>query len=206
MSPTTHLSTDDVADQDAGYTEDIEEEPAATEDVAEPESQPASAERRVKWKSVLAYGVLPALALMLAVAAGCLKFLDESSRGSQLAQIQSVQTATEGTIAMLSYRPDTAEKDLTAAQDRLTGSLRDSYAKLTHDVVIPGAKQKQVSAVATVPAAASVSADRKHAVVLIFVDQTITLGNDAPTSTSSCVRVSLDNVDGRWLISAFDPI
>jgi len=32
------------------------------------------------------------------------------------------------------------------------------------------------------------------------------VGADAPTNTTSSVRVTLDKVGGRWLISAFDPI
>ena len=72
----------------------------------------------------------------------------------------SLQAAKDSTIAMLSYKPDTVEQQLGAARDLLTGDFRDSYTSLTHDVVIPGAKEKQISAVATVPAAASVSATR----------------------------------------------
>jgi hypothetical protein len=56
-----------------------------------------------------------------------------------------------------------------------------------------------VSAVATVPAAASVS--ENHAVVLLFVNQTVNMGNIAPTHTASSVRVPLDKIGGRWLIS-----
>lgn len=107
---------------------------------------------------------------------------------------------------MLSYRPETVEKDLNAARDRLTGTLRDSYSSLTRDVVIPGSKQKSISASATVPAAASVSAAPDHAVVLLFVDQTVVVGNDPATNTASRVRVMLDKVAGRWLISSFDPL
>ena len=59
---------------------------------------------------------------------------------------------------------------------------------------------------ATVPAAASLSASENHAVVLVFVDQTLTMGNQAPGNTASSVRVTLENIDGRWLISQFDPI
>jgi Mce-associated membrane protein len=73
-------------------------------------------------------------------------------------------------------------------------------------VVIPGAKQKQISAVATVPAAASTSATPTHAVVLLMVNQTVIVGQDAPTNTASSVRVTLDKVDGRWLISHFEPV
>jgi len=107
---------------------------------------------------------------------------------------------------LLSYRPDTVQKDLEAAQGRLTGTFLDSYKSLIHDVVIPGAKEKQISAVATVPAAASTSATENHAVVLLFVDQTVIVGKDAPTNTASSVRVTLDKVEGRWLISQFDPV
>lgn len=50
------------------------------------------------------------------------------------------------------------------------------------------------------------TANPKHAVVLLFVDQTVIIGTDAPTDTASTVRVSLDKVGNRWLISSFDPI
>ena len=177
-----------------------EQTPAATEDGGE--HTPATMKRSIRWTRVLAYGILPGLALLLAAAAGVLKWQVES----QLASAESMRAATDGTITMLSYKPDTVEKELTAAQDRLTGQFKDSYASLTHDVVIPGAKQKQISAVANIPAAGSVSATADQAVVLVFVNQTVTVGTDAPTNTTSCVRVTLDKRGGRWLISQFEPI
>jgi Mce-associated membrane protein len=154
----------------------------------------------------LAYGVLPGLALLLAVSAGYVKWLDQTAQVAQRAGTESVRAATDGTIAMLSYRANAVEADLGAARDRLTGGLKESYTSLTHDVVIPGAKQQQISAVATVPAAASLSASPNHAVVLVFVNQTLITGTNPPTNTASRVRVTLDKVDGRWLIGGFDPI
>ena len=50
------------------------------------------------------------------------------------------------------------------------------------------------------------SASADHAEVLVFVNQTITVGNDPPTDTPSSVRVTLDKIGGRWLISQFDPV
>jgi Mce-associated membrane protein len=176
---------------------------ADSEDVTDERTR---AWRGVRWSRVLAYGVLPALALLLAVGAGCLKWLDSTLRDAQVARFESVRVAAEGTVALLSYKPDTVEKDLGGARDRLTGDFKDSYTSLTHDVVIPGATQKQISAVATVPAAASVSATENHAVVLVFVNQTVTVGTGAPTDTASSVRVTLDKVADRWLISGFDPV
>ena len=109
---------------------------------------------------MFAFGVLPALALLLALAAGFLKWHGQFGRATdEIARIESMQAAKDSTIALLSYKPDTVEQQLSAARDLLTGDFRDSYTALTNDVVIPGAKQKQISAVASVPATASVSAD-----------------------------------------------
>jgi Mce-associated membrane protein len=143
--------------------------------------------------------------MALALAAAYLKFEDATARADSRAGVESVQAAKDSTIAMLSYTPDTAEAKLTAARDRLTGTFRDSYASLTNDLVIPGAKQKQISATATVPAAAPVSATDHHAIVVVFVNQAVTIGNDAPTDTASVVQVTLDKLGNRWLISGFDP-
>jgi Mce-associated membrane protein len=171
------------------------------------DDQPTNARRRIRWSRAIAYGVLPGLALLLALAAGFLKWQDASVRDAEVARPESVRAATDGTIALLSYKPDTAQKDLEAAQGRLTGTFLNSYTSLTHDVVIPGAKEKEISAVATVPAAASTLATDNHAVVLLFVNQTVIVGKGgAPTNTASSVRVTLDEVDGRWLISGFDPV
>ena len=115
-------------------------------------------------------------------------------------------TTTMVILAILTYGADTVEHDLNAAQSQLTGTFKESYTNLTHDVVIPGAKQKHISAKAKIAAAAPVSADDSHAVVLVFVDQTVTVGTDAPSDTASTVRVTLDKTAGRWLISQFDPI
>jgi len=117
-----------------------------------------------------------------------------------------VQAARDITIALLSYTPDQVEQQLGDARNLLTGEFRDSYTSLTNDVVIPGAREKQISAVASVPAAASVSATATEAVVLVFVNQTVIVGQDAPTDTASSVRVTLEKVGDSWLISKFDPV
>jgi Mce-associated membrane protein len=193
----------DTVEDDAA---DKADEPTETADEASESAEPEEPKRRIQWPRVFAFGVLPAVALLLALGAGYLKWMDNSVRDSEIARDQSVQVAKDSTIALLSYKPDTVEQQLGAARDLLTGDFRDSYTSLTNDVVIPGAKQKQISAVATVPAMASVSADPRHAVVLVFVNQTVIVGQDAPTDTASSVRVTLDKIGDRWLISKFDPV
>jgi Mce-associated membrane protein len=54
--------------------------------------------------------------------------------------------------------------------------------------------------------AASVSAAATHAVALFFVDQRVVQGADSPSGTASSVRVTLDKVGDRWLVSGFYPV
>ena len=198
----------DTENPNADYESVLIEDSEPIEDAAADADADADAQRRggIRWGRVLAYGVLPGLALIVAMTAGYLKWLDCTVRDSRLAGIESVRAATDSTIAILSYHPATVENELGAARDRLSGGFKDAYTKLIHEVVIPGSRQQQISAVATVPGAASVSASESHAVVLVFVDQTITVGSDPPTNTASRVRVVLDKVGGRWLIADFDPV
>ena len=221
VSEPTDMSADvstDVTDETTNATEAdaIEETETAEETEAADDTESADFEsaeepgdapkRRSTWTRVVAFAVLPAIALGLALGAGYLKWRDNTVRDGEIAAVSSVQAAKDSTIALLSYTPDKVDQQLGDARNLLTGDFRDSYTSLTNDVVIPGAKQKQISAVATVPAAASVSATPQKAVVLVFVNQTVTVGADAPTDTNSSVRVTLEKVGDRWLISAFDPV
>lgn len=209
MPPEAVEPTDGLTDD----TSDAEDAVESAEEADEPHTEleaddvePAKKRRAINWSRAFAFIVLPALALLLAVAAGYLKWQNGLDHRAGVARIESVAAAKDTTVALLSYKPDTVEKDLGAAEERLTGTFKDSYTQLTHDVVIPGAKQKHITAVATVPAVASVQATPNHAVVLLYVNQTTIIATDAPTDSVSIVRVTLDNVHGKWLVSEFDPI
>lgn len=166
----------------------------------------ASMGETTRLSRIVGYAIVPALALLLASAAGFLRWQDATARSIDEARAESVRAATASTIAILSYSPDTVQKNLESARDRLAGKFRDSYSSLVRDVVIPGARKKKISAVANVPAAASMSVTVNHATVLVFVNQSIIVGDEAPTSTASNIEVTLDRVGGRWLISQFDPV
>lgn len=130
-----------------------------------------------------------------------------SRRAAEQAGRQAADAARDSITAILSYQPDTAERDLDqAAGERLTGPFLEDYAQLIKTVVVPNATQKRITAAARVPAIAVVSSGKDRAVLLAYIDQTLTVGKDAPTQTNSSVRVSMERVDGRWLIFGFDPI
>lgn len=222
MSTTTKTAAEETPTTDDSLaaepkTDEVVDAPGAAELADEPEEADdeldsdgaASGDqtrRRFRWGRAVAFGLLPGIVLLAGAAAGYLKWQDATARDADLARVASVQAAKDGTIGLLSYQPDTVDRDLEAARNLLTGDFQNSYTSLTHDVVIPGAKQKRISAVATVPAAASVSASPTHAVVVVFVNQTVVVGKDAPSDTASTVRVTLDKVGDHWLIAGFDPI
>lgn len=195
----TDVEPSEDADAEVVDPEAAETDSSAT--VAEAEPKPG-----INWPRAVAFVVLPVLALILGAAAGFLKWQDSSVRNAELVRIESVQVAKDATVQLLSYKPDTVEQDLNSARDLLTGEFRESYTELINDVVIPGAKEKQIAAVATVPAAASVSAEPNKAVVLVFVNQTVIVGSDAPTATTSSVQVTMERDGDGWLISEFDPV
>lgn len=166
---------------------------------------PASS-KRYRWKQVAVFAGLPALALILCLTASVLRWNDGFYRQSEQAQVESILVAREAATALLSYEPDTVEQNLVSAQALLTEDFHAAYTQAMTEVIIPRAQQKRITNHADVAAAASVSADPRHAVALVFVNQTVRIGSQEPAHIVSSVRVTLDKIDDQWLISGFDPI
>ncbi len=163
-------------------------------------------ERSRRRTHALAYGALGIAILAAAGGFGYLKWQSHQQSVTETARAETVRTAMDDAVAILSYRPESAEQELNAAKDLLTGDFRDEYTKLINEVVIPGATQNRVSAVVDIPAAASISATPDRAEVLLFVNQTTLFGDTPPSTTSSSVRITLERVGDRWLMSQFDPV
>jgi len=208
MPPDLEPTAEGETAQEDSKTASVEAEadPQST-DESDEESEPTRVRRPIPWSRVLAYGVLPGLALLLAVASGYFKWADESADDVALARTESVRAASEDAVALLSCKADSADKDLiNAAHDRLTGEFKEAYLNLIRQVVIPGAKEKRISSTVKVSAAAPVSTTTNHAVVLLYANQTVTIGEGVPTDSQPVIRVTLEKVNGRWLVSHFDPV
>jgi Mce-associated membrane protein len=153
-----------------------------------------------------------ALALALVAAAGLAAwtfyFVYQPDRETDSAAADSaIKAASDGTVALLSYSPDSLDKDFAAAKSRLTGSFLSYYTQFTEQIVAPAAKQKAVKTEAAVVRAAVSEIRPDSAVVLVFINQT-TESKDRPDASfiNSAVRVTMQKVDGGWLISSFDPV
>ncbi|MEB4207916.1 hypothetical protein [Mycobacterium sp. 94-17] len=118
-----------------------------------------------------------------------------------------VSAASDGTVALLSYSPDSLDKDFAAAKSHLSGDFLSYYNQFTEQIVAPAAKQKSLKTNARVLGAAVSELRPNSAVVLVLVDQSTTSkDNPDPAMASSSVLVSLSRVNGSWLITKFDPV
>ena len=119
----------------------------------------------------------------------------------------ALDAATSGTIALLSYSPESLDQDFAAAKSRLTGDFLSYYTQFTEQIVTPAAKEKSVKTTASVVRAAVSEIEPYAAEVLVFINQTTTSKeNPDGAFAASSVKVGLTKVDGAWLIESFDPV
>jgi Mce-associated membrane protein len=119
----------------------------------------------------------------------------------------AISAASDGTVAILSYSPETLDNDFSSAKSHLTGDFLSYYDQFTRQIVAPAAKLKSVKTSAVVLRAALSELHPDSAVVLLFVNQsTQSADKPEPTLTSSSVTVTLKKADGKWLISLFSPV
>ncbi|WP_227984612.1 h domain protein [Nocardia spumae] len=152
--------------------------------------------------------VSAAVLLVAALAVGGLAgFTYWSDQQAEQARTHSVEAARTTVQAMFTYDFNNVDTELPKSADNLTPDFRKDYLKLVNEVIAKGAKEKQLTVKANTQAAGVVSADRSHAVVLLYLNQ-ITTSKDSPQGaiTPSRVRVTMDKQDGRWLASQVTPI
>lgn len=198
----------DTPCRDAG-PEDTDPDPAnlaQTPDSAVTLVSTPTTRRRLRWKHLVVFVLLPLLAMACAVGAAYFRYLDRTAANTKVAQIEASTAAREATTAMFSYTPATAQEALNGARERLTGQFRDQFTALINDYALPGAVQYKVSTQADVAAIAVVDADPTRVTLVLFVNQTATVGDQAPASTAFTARTTVEKVDDRWLIAAFEPI
>lgn len=160
---------------------------------------PEPLERRRAWLHKLTPGkvVVAVVGLLVAAALGLLAALFVFSyRPDREVDAQAagaaVSAASDGAIAILSYSPDTLDRDFSSARSHLTGEFLSYYDQFTQQIVAPAAKRKSVRTSAVVLRAAISELHPDSAVVLLFVNQTTqSADRPEPALTSSSVLVKL---------------
>ena len=217
--------TDDTREVEATETADALEDvpgPAETE-VDEPvteapgkdDDSPKRAKRgRRDWSRVLRnVKVVPVtLILLLLISGGVATWLyleryQPNRRTDPSVARAVVSAASDGTVALLSYSPESLDKDFATAKSHLSGDFLSYYNQFTEQIVAPAAKEKSLKTTAHVVGAAVSELHPNSAVVLVYVDQSTTSKDRPdPSESASSVLVSMTRVNGNWLITKFDPV
>ncbi|MCG7611421.1 MULTISPECIES: hypothetical protein [Mycobacterium] len=203
------VSEPDVSESDASESDasdiDTDTDTETGAGTVEPSDEADEAEAPRTRSRVSLPVVLAAIALVLAVTCGVLRWLIVAQDQSDTARDESVQAAKEITAQMLSYETETVEQQLGAARDRMTGEFLGKYSVMINDV-IPAAHAQQIAAVADVLRAGVVSAQPDSAELVLFVDQSVQVGREMPQKTVSVARATMVKVDDRWLMSKYEPV
>lgn len=204
----TAVAVEPGPEEEAAESPDEPAEPtesAAGGDADEPADPPAEADASRARSRVSLPVVLAAVALVLAMTCAVLRWLIVAQDQSDTARDEAVQAAKEITAEMLSYETETVDQQLTAARDRMTGEFLGKYSAMINEVV-PAAHAQQIAAVAEVLRAGVVSAKPDSAELVLFVNQSVQVGNNMPQKTASVARATLVKEGDRWMLSEYEPV
>jgi Mce-associated membrane protein len=206
--------TAEAVEDDAGAAEP-EVDDSVTEVHAEVDSSPprAAGGRRGWSRALRNVKVVPLLLVLLLLTTGGVtawlyfeRYHPKRQTDPSVARAV-VTAASDGTVALLSYSPESLDKDFANAKSHLSGDFLSYYKEFTEQIVAPAAKQKSLKTIAHVIGAGLSELHPNSAVVLVFVDQSTTSKDKPdPAMTASSVLVSLTRVNGNWLITKFDPV
>jgi Mce-associated membrane protein len=201
----TAESNGDVAETDVAETDDT-----ATETEAQSAKSDGAVRRSGRNKAWLISAVVLAVALLASAGAAAWLYFGQYRTDRQTNDVAAnvaLDAAKTGTVAMLSYSPESLDKDFANAKSHLTGDFLSYYTNFTQQVVTPAAKQKAVKTSAAVVRAAVSELHPDSAVVLVFINQnTTSKENPDGAFAASAVKVGMKKINGAWLISSFDPV
>jgi Mce-associated membrane protein len=158
-----------------------------------------------RWRVILIVG-LTAVAVGLAAGVYAFQYRPDQQIDATAAATAK-KAAEDGTIAVLSYSPQSLSDDITNAKSYLTGDFLTYYTHFTDQIFAAAARQQQVTTTARVERAAVSELRPDSAVVLLFVNkESSSKDKPAPVTKPTTVRATMKRVNGSWLIAQFEPL
>ena len=124
------------------------------------------------------------------------------ARAGEDARSQALSAATGYAQTMFGYKTDNVDAHVASSREVVVGSAKDQYDQIVTTSNLAAAVKKQgVVSDVTIQAAGVVSNTRDHAVVLIFMNQSVTSGDDQLVRVEpSRLQYSMRKDSGRWKI------
>jgi Mce-associated membrane protein len=133
----------------------------------------------------------------------------QRARARAAAEAEVLAPAKAAAARILSYDYRHVRQDEAAAAGVLTGAFRGQYESVMRQQVVPQAPKQRAVVQAEVLAAgvSGVSADGRQAFVVVFANQTVSNSSTRqPRVDQVRVRLTLDRVGDRWLVSKVDAL
>ncbi|SFB28961.1 Mce-associated membrane protein [Amycolatopsis marina] len=180
-------------------TVDEDEAEEVAEEAPVEDTSDTAVDVRTRWRRPR---VLLAVLLIAVVLGGAVfvavRYL--SLRSTETARAEALGAATEFATNLSSYDFNDLEGNFSGVTENATGRFAEQYSQVGANLTELIKQHKAVSE-GTVLAAGAVEAEDDHAVVLLFVDQTITNTNSPqPRVDRNRMRMTLVRQDGRWLV------
>ncbi|SFO46198.1 Mce-associated membrane protein [Pseudonocardia ammonioxydans] len=147
--------------------------------------------------------------VVCALLAGGLWGFSAMSASSAAGRADAVAAAQRTTTALLSYDPQGVNGLVDRVSGDLTEAFRTDYGTLISQVIAPATEQQQVTTEAEVVGTSVIPEETggDRLVALLFVNQTTRAGQEgAPRIAGSRVKVTMDDVDGHWLVADVKPV
>lgn len=207
------MTTDDKSpdDVDDASADDVSADTPEVADTTSPSTRRGGVVKRAARGARARIGVIAlTMALVASVVLASWLYVNQYRPDQQTdddAAKIALDAASSGTVSLLTYSPESLDKDFATAKSHLTGTFLSYYTQFTDQIVKPAAQQKAVTTTAAVVEAAVSEIRPDSARVLLFVNQ-MTKSDENPGGAlaASSVRVDMKKVDGAWLISSFDPV
>ncbi|GAB99865.1 hypothetical protein GONAM_11_00450 [Gordonia namibiensis NBRC 108229] len=177
--------------------------------------EPRPTRRQRRRLAVLTAVTVTALVVAVVAWIGVLRSDPEPGEDERAA----VLSAAGGAVAaLMTFGPDDPPDQRRRTDALLADPLRLEYRNRGVDVVVPGARAASVSMVGRVVGAGLNDSSAERARVLVFVDQTVSVGDgekstgsgeaaDAEGEATPTARWALmRKVDGNWLLSDLQPV
>jgi Mce-associated membrane protein len=201
---------DTEKDADEAVDETAQNDDAATETETQLEPKAGIARQIARGARAQVGAILLAVALVASAGVAAWLYFEQYRPDQQTnpaADSVALDAAKSGTVALLSYSPDSLDRDFAAAKSHLTGDFLSYYTQFTQQIVTPAAKQKSVKTTAVVVRGAVSELHSDSAVVLVFINQnTVSKENPDGSFAASSVKVGLKKINDTWLIGSFDPV
>lgn len=156
-----------------------------------------------RW-SVPVFAVMALAALVVCAALG---YRAHAAGELESARTEGLEAARSAAPVFMAYDYHHLDRDFARARGLLVGDFKKEYADTTRNVVKPTATKTRAIVRADVRAASVVSATPDRVVALLFVNQTTTSNRASqPRTDLNRVRMTVQRVGERWLVSAVDAL